>query len=139
VRQLIPYPLWVGHAGDGRDLRGVLSADIAALIDLAENEPPVAVTRDLVYCRFPLVDGAGNPPWLLRAAVDTVAHLLRSSVPTLVFCSAGMSRSPAVAAVALATVSGRTPEDCLAEVLRSGAADVSPALWRELRAVGAGP
>jgi hypothetical protein len=47
------------------------------------------LTRELVYCRFPLVDGAGNPPWLLRAAVETVAGFVRAGVPTLVFCGPG--------------------------------------------------
>src|SRR5262249_26770590 len=82
----------------------------APLIDLALEEPPVPLTRELVYCRFPLLDGAGNSPWLLRAALDTTAALLASRVPTLVFCGAGMSRSPAVAAAALAIVEGHSAE-----------------------------
>src|SRR5688572_12689172 len=94
VRQVPGYPLWLGHAGDARDLRTVLEAGILAVVDLALNEPPAAVTRELVYCRFPLVDGPGNPPWLLRAAVETVAGLVRSDTPTLVYCGAGMSRTP---------------------------------------------
>ncbi len=59
------------------------------------------VTRDLVYCRFPLVDGAGNDARILKMAVHTVAELLRKEVKTLVFCSAGMSRAPSIAAAAL--------------------------------------
>jgi protein-tyrosine phosphatase len=113
-------------------LRGVLGAGIAALVDLAMNEPPVAVTRELVYCRFPLMDGSDNPPWLLRAAIETAATLLRANVPTLVFCSGGMSRTPAVAACALARVTGRSAEECLAEVARAGKCDVSTTLWRDL-------
>ena len=89
----------------------------------------------MVDCHFPLVDGAGNPAWLLRAAVDCVAGLVRSGTPTLIYCGAGMSRTPAVAAAALARVSGLPPAETLALVARSGAADVSPGLWRELHAV----
>src|SRR5882724_3262130 len=132
MRPIPPYSLWLGHVGDARDLRGVLAAGIAALVDLALNEPPVAVTREPVYCRFPLLDGSDNPPWLLRAAVDTTATLLRANVPTLVFCSGGMSRTPAVAACALACVTGRSAEECLAEVARAGNCDVSTTLWRDL-------
>src|SRR5688500_1244777 len=102
MRQVASYPLWVGNRGDVRDFRDIFQAGIVALIDLALNEPPVPVPRELVYGRFPLIDGSDNPPWLLRAAVDTTAHLLRSGVSTLVICSAGISRSPAVAAAALA-------------------------------------
>jgi hypothetical protein len=132
MRPILPHSLWLGHVGDARDLRGMLSAGIAALVDLALNEPPVAVTRELVYCRFPLVDGSDNPPWLLRAAIETTAALLRANVPTLVFCSCGISRSPAVAACAISRVTGGTPEECLAEIANAGKCDVSTSLWRDI-------
>jgi protein-tyrosine phosphatase len=132
MRQVSHYPLWLGHVGDARDLRRLLAMGIVALVDLALNEPPAAVTRELVYCRVPLLDGTGNPPWLLRLAVQTTAALVRAQAPTLLFCATGMSRSPAVAAAALAQVSERPAEECLAEVARAGPADVSPGLWREV-------
>ncbi len=134
MRQIQPHSLWLGHVGDARDLRRVLSLGITALVDLALNEPPVTVTRELVYCRFPLLDGLGNPQWLLRLAVETTSTFLRAGTPTLVFCSGGMSRSPTVVAAALALVSGRTPDQCLAEVTQAAPADVSLALWQEVLA-----
>jgi protein-tyrosine phosphatase len=85
-----------------------------------------------VYLRFPIVDNEGNPEWLLRAAVEAVTGLLRAGVPTLVACSAGASRSPAVAAVALARWLGVSPEDGLKRI---GNGDVSVTLWRELNAM----
>jgi protein-tyrosine phosphatase len=127
--------LWLGHAGDVRDLRAVLEAGILAVVDLALSEPPAAVTRELVYCRFPLVDGPGNPLWLLRAAVEAVAGLVRSGTPTLVYCGVGVSRTPAVVAAALSRACDLPPAEALALVTRGGAADVSPGLWRELQAV----
>jgi hypothetical protein len=135
VRPIPGYPLWLGHVGDVRDLRAVLAAGIVAVVDLALNEPPAAVTRELVYCRFPLVDGAGNPPWLLRSAVETLAGLVRSGTPTLVFCGAGMSRTPAVAAAALSRACGVSPAEALVLIAQAGAADVSPGLWRDLQAL----
>jgi protein-tyrosine phosphatase len=135
MRQVPGYPLWLGHAGDVRDLRAVLEAGILAVVDLALSEPPAAVTRELVYCRFPLVDGPGNPPWLLRAAVETVAGLVRSGTPTLVYCGVGVSRTPAVVSAALSRAWDLPPAEALALVTRGGAADVSPGLWRELQAV----
>lgn len=135
MRRIPDYPLWLGHVGDARDAGGLLSAGVDALVDLAINEPPVAPTRELVYCRFPLIDGGGNPRWLLRAAVETVAGLIRDGVPTLVYCGAGMSRSPSVAGTAIALVRGCRPEEGLALALSSSRADVSPALWAEIRAV----
>jgi hypothetical protein len=128
MRRVAPYCLWLGHVGDVRDLRGIIDQGIRAVVDLALNEPPAAVTRELVYCRFPLVDGIGNPAWLVRSAVGTVARLLRERVQTLVYCGGGMSRSPVIAAAALAEFEGRSLEDCMAIVTASGIADVSPAL-----------
>src|SRR4051812_5105895 len=106
MRQVPGLPLWLGHVGDARDLRGVLSAGIQAVVDLALNEPPVNFTRELVYCRFPLLDGGGNPPWLVRAAVGTLTEFLRSGTPTLLYCSAGMSRTPVIAAAAVVRFQG---------------------------------
>jgi hypothetical protein len=124
--------LWIGNAGDLWDLGPVLDAGIAAVVDLAVNEPAVKVTRELVYCRLPLVDGGGNPAWLLRAALDVTVSLLRSRTPTLVCCSTGMSRSPAVAAAALAIVHEKDPLTILQALAQEGPHDVSPALWLDL-------
>jgi protein-tyrosine phosphatase len=135
MRQIPGYPLWIGHVGDVRDLRSLLSADITAVVDLALNEPPATITRDLVYCRFPLLDGAGNPPWLLRAAVEAVAGFVRSHVPTLLFCGAGMSRSPCVAAAALALVRQCTLADAITLVTGTGPIDASPALLSDLQTI----
>ena len=132
MRQVIPYKLWLGHAGDARNLRGLLAVGIAALVDLAGEEPPAPLVRDLVYCRFPLVDGAGNAPWLLRAAIDTTAGLLRERVPALVACGAGMSRSPAVVAAALARFEDRSLAECLADLTRFGPCDVAVGLWQDV-------
>jgi hypothetical protein len=138
MRPIPSTSLWLGHAGDARDLRAVLAAGIEALVDLALEKPPAKVTREIVYARFPLLDGPGNPDWLLRAALVTVTCLLGERTPTLVYCGAGMSRSPAVAAGALALHMRRPPEDSLADVLGGGPADVSAALWADVRRVTAG-
>jgi protein-tyrosine phosphatase len=132
MRQIPPYSLWLGHAGDGRNVRAVLDAGILAVVDLALEEAPARFPREIAYFRIPLIDGAGNPPWLLRAGVEIVAMLLRSNTPTLIFCGAGMSRSPTIAAAAISTVSGRPAAECLEMIAKAHACDVSPALWREI-------
>ncbi len=133
MRQVPGYPLWLGHAGDGRDAQAIFDAGIVAVVDLAAEEPSAGLPRGLVYCRFPLADGAGNPAWLLAAAVDGVAHLITAGVPTLVACSAGMSRTPAVAAAALARCRGVSLAAGLTIVAAAGPADVSPGLLADLR------
>lgn len=134
VRHVGDSTLWLGHAGDARDLRGLLSAGIAAVVDLAIEERPIALARDLVYCRFPMIDGEGNPPWLILAAIEAVAGLMRSGVTTLVACSAGMSRTPVIAGAAVARVRGRPLAEGLRAVSLSGPIDLSPGLLREVRA-----
>lgn len=130
--RIVPgYSLWVGSVADVRDLSAVLAAGVEAVVDLALNEPVPKITRELVYCRFPLVDGAGNAPWLLRAAVGTVASFVRAEVPTLVFCGAGMSRSPTITALALSRVSELPPAECLELVIGDGPCDISAALWND--------
>jgi protein-tyrosine phosphatase len=132
MNQIKPYPLWLGHAGDGRNFRPALDAGIQALVELSREEPPTEPPRELIYCRFPLLDGAGNDENLLNLAINTVAVLVRTRIPTLVCCSVGLSRSPAVAAAALALAHRESPEDCLRRVAMAHHSDVSPGLWTEI-------
>ncbi len=135
MRHVPGYSLWLGHVGDVRDLDRIHASGILAVVNLAINEPPASVSRELVYCRFPLIDGMGNPDWLIRAAVETVACLLRSETPTLVYCGAGMSRSPCIAAAAIARLRGCSASEGLAVALQSAAADVSSGLWAEIQGI----
>lgn len=135
MRPIPGFSLWLGHVGDVWEPQAVLSAGIRAVVDLALNERPAVLPRELVYCRFPLLDGAGNPPWLLRVAVETVTGLLRSGTPTLVYCGAGMSRSPCIAGAAVSLIRSCSASEGLALVTQGGPKDVAPALWREVQAV----
>jgi protein-tyrosine phosphatase len=112
---------------------------IRAVVELADSEPFATLPRELIRCRIPLTDGSGNPPWLVRFAVKSVAALLRAGVPTLVCCGGGMSRSVCIAAGGLALAEGRALGDALAAVAGSGPADVSAGLLVEVQAVLAEP
>ena len=129
MRQIHPHALWLGHVGDVRDWRAVFDAGIQAIVDLAGNEAPAVPPRDLIYHRFPLVDGAGNPDWLLGLACRTIADSIRADIRVLVYCSAGMSRSPAVAAAAIAKATQQSIDRALAVIRLAGEVDVSPGLW----------
>ncbi len=132
MRAVSSYSLWIGNAGDVRRVANLTEHGIVAVIDLAANEPVAVLPREFVYCRFPLLDGEGNERWLLRTAIETISGLLRDNVPTLVACSAGMSRSPALAAAAIAQLESRDPNECLMECVEGGPADVSPMLWSDV-------
>jgi protein-tyrosine phosphatase len=128
MRQLPDRLLWLGNAGGLRDVRVVLAAGIAAVVELADSEPFASLPRELVRCRFPLSDGGDNSAWLLRLAAETVAALLRASVPVLVCCSAGMSRSVCVAASGVALAEKRSLAESLSAVVGTGPVDVAPGL-----------
>ena len=134
MRHISPYPVWIGHVGDVNRPEQLSQAGIKALVDLADNEKPTLVFREMVYCRIPLVDGAGNPEWLLRLAAETVARLMRAQVSTLVFCSAGMSRSPSIVAAAIALNEEKHLAFGLDRIRILGSCDLSPALWTDVEA-----
>jgi hypothetical protein len=135
VRQIVPGILWLGNSADARGLDRVLEAGVFALIDLAAEEPMPALPRSMVYCRFPVVDGQQPSKQVLRMAIETVASLLKTGIPTLVFCGAGMSRSPPVVAAALAIVRGGSPDERLNQVVSGHPHDVSGQLWADMREV----
>lgn len=135
MREAISKHLWLGNAADARDVDGVLSRRIVAIIDLAMEEPPIHFPRDIIYCRIPLVDGSGNRPEIIRTAIDLTASLIDSKVPAPVACGAGMSRSPVIVAAALAEVDGRSLEKALEDITGGEPHDVSTSLWAEIKAV----
>jgi protein-tyrosine phosphatase len=127
--------LWIGNAFEARYLAVVLDAEFEAIVDLALEEPPIATTRDFVYCRIPLFDGAGNTLARIQLAIATVSRLVSSDVPTLVACSAGMSRSPVIVAASMAHMKTTSFEEALSQISQIGPCDVSPALLSDVATV----
>lgn len=138
MREIIPSTLWLGNAQDARDIRRVLAAEIRVVIDLAIDEPVIQFPRDIVYCRFPLLDGEGNSPAIFQSAIETTTNFVRAGHRTLVACSGGMSRSPAIASAVLARTSPSSLSEAVQKVAATGACDISPGLWNEIAAVLAG-
>jgi predicted protein tyrosine phosphatase len=132
MREVIPKVLWIGNAKEARDVRAILGLGIAAVVDLAMEEAPIVFPRDVTYCRFPLIDGAGNTPAVIKAAIDTTVSFVRGNVPTVVACSGGMSRSPAIVAVALAVIENMTNDEALKRVAVLGPHDVSTTFWADV-------
>lgn len=132
MRQLQPHRLWLGHAGDAGNIRPLFDAGVKAVVDLAVEEAPSRPPRELIACRFPLVDGAGNDPDTLLLAVRTIATLIQGQVPTLVCCGVGVSRAPAVTAAALSLVQRLTPAQALERLAQQYPCDVNAALWEEI-------
>ena len=132
MHEIQPGRLWISSSLEARDLRLVLGLGVEAIVDLAIQEMPLPVTRELVYLRIPIVDGGGNDSRLLCTVIDGLVQLIRHQIPVLVVCSAGMSRSPAIAAAALSLLQCRPPEMLLQEIAARMPHDVHPHLWRDV-------
>ncbi len=124
--------IWIGNAHNARDLKEVHLAGIEAIVDLAMEELPIPVTRELLYCRIPLVDGSGNSTNRIVLAVGSVLQLIDNNVPTLVACSAGMSRSPVIIAAAFALSNDLDLETSLTKITDSEPCDIHPALLADI-------
>ena len=48
MRQVEPYRLWIGHAGDGGDFARVYETGIRAVVQLAAEEPVIPPPRDMI-------------------------------------------------------------------------------------------
>ena len=127
--------LLIGHALDIREPKPLFDAGIEAVVDVAYEEPPARLPRQMIYCRFPLNDGGGNAASTICQAVQTLVDLLASETPTIVACSAGMSRSPTIAAFGLAVHLGLEPEDALAKISETKALEINGVLWNDVAKV----
>lgn len=132
MRQIHGTSFWIGNGGDLRNPASIFDNGIEAVIDVAAEEPVPSLSRSLLSIRLPLADDGSNETWKVELALRTAAHLLRLEVPTLIACSAGLSRSLCVAAGAIAVVRKIDASQSLAEVISSGPADISPGLWSQV-------
>ena len=128
MRVVLDGRLWLGNAGDLRDPTVLDRQGIRAVVQVALEERPPQLPRELLCCHFPIVDGE-NEPSVVAVALEAAAALVRTATPTLICCGAGMSRSPAIAAGALAIATEADPDGCLMQIISGQPHDVSPALW----------
>lgn len=135
IRTIFEEHLFLGNAQDARDLKVLYDHRITAVVDLAINERPAQLAREMVYCRFPLMDGDGNSDATINSAIRCIMILIASKQRTLVACSAGMSRSPAISAAAIALLTKQLPEQCLIDIVTGAPHDVSPTLWLQVKSV----
>ena len=129
------FRISIGDAISARDMKLIYDHEFEAVLDLAGNEPPAVLGRDIIYCRFPLSDDGSNSEACVSAAVVCLRSLVEREFKTLVACSAAMSRSPLIAAATIALISGDSLSDCLSGVLENAPHDVSPTLYASVRRV----
>jgi len=127
--------LFVGttvDAGDGPLLR---SHGVTAIVSLTHGDPEGGYPDGTTVVDVPVVDGPQSDPAAFERAVTAVSSRLDGG-GVLVHCSAGASRSPAVAATALALHEGIDLDDAFRRVsARRDAVDPHDALVRRAASV----
>lgn len=124
--------VWLGNARDLRNVPEILNNGVTAIVDLAIEEPLPKLPRTTNYCRFVLTDDGENDPANVRAAILAASAFIRGGHVTGICCSAGLNRSPSIAAAAISHVSGESPVKCLELVASAKDIDVNPALWNQV-------
>jgi protein-tyrosine phosphatase len=131
MREVLPE-VWIGNSRDVRDLKQIEAHGIQAVVELAADAPPVQMPAEIVYFRCPLSDDEESADWKIDVAIQMVGLLLVGSVPVLVACRAGMNRSPAIVAAALALAEDEPLDKALQKVTAAGPCDISPVLWEAI-------
>ena len=91
--------LFVGTFNDAESTIRLRDCSVDAIVSLTHDIPCVP---EVPVTRIPMVDGPQNDVQTFEQAVIETLELLDAGDRVLVHCSAGASRSPAVAATALA-------------------------------------
>ncbi|TWT96843.1 Dual specificity phosphatase, catalytic domain [Botrimarina colliarenosi] len=128
MREVLEGKFWTGNAHEARNPELLYQLGVRVVIDLAVEESPAVLPRELAYVRCPIDDGESASREMLRLAIVTASSLVKEGIPTLVACSAGLSRSPSVAAAAMSVHTGRSLHEMVTEVGNRGPTDISPAL-----------
>lgn len=129
---ITPNRLWIGNAGDLLKPAALELVGVKAVVQVALAEEMPQLSREMLLAHFPIVDGSGNARGMIAAALDLTASLIRSKVATVVCCSGGMSRSPCIAAGALAMTEGLDPEETLRNIIHDRPHDIAPGVWQEV-------
>lgn len=87
--------------GDWFDAKGPCEGLDAVVCVAIDDYAQAAYSGELEHHVYPLVDGPGNKPELMKKAIDMVDSLLLLKKRVMVHCVAGKSRSVVVAAAAL--------------------------------------
>ena len=129
--EIFDNQLWIGNMFDARDPVSIFDSGIEAVIDLAYEEQPAQLPRKLIYCRFPLNDGGGNDDATLVQSIQTLVDFLSHGTRTLIACSAGLSRSPTIAAFGLAKHKNEPPSEILKQIGELKALEINGVFWND--------
>lgn len=108
--------LFLGTLEDAGNSSLLDEQGISAIVSLTYTEPEDGFPEDKTVSRWPMMDGPQNSREQFEQAVAVVEAHLDQETGVLVHCSAGASRSPAVAATALALYSRLELEEAFKQI-----------------------
>jgi protein-tyrosine phosphatase len=121
--------LFVGTIDDAENTMRLRDRSVDAVVSLTHDLPCIS---EVSVTRIPMVDGPQNDAQTFERAVIEMLERLEEGDRVLVHCSAGASRSPAVAAMAFALHTQIGLEAAFEEVVnRRDAVDPHEAVVRQ--------
>ncbi|TKX73625.1 protein phosphatase [Halorubrum sp. GN11_10-6_MGM] len=121
--------LFVGTASDAEDESLLRNRGVDVVVSLTHDDPN---TGAVARVDIPMLDGPRNEYGAFADAAEAVVERREAGRRVLVHCSAGASRSPAVAAAAMTRLTDRDLGEAFERVLgRRAAVDPHDALVRQ--------
>lgn len=110
--------IFIGDASDARKANGNFDATLNVAIDLdIEDKRDEVLILTLKRHKVGLIDGKGNPPLRMVAALLLLHTIVKSGIKVLVHCHAGQSRSVMITAM-YCDIAGIAPFDkALAKIM----------------------
>jgi predicted protein tyrosine phosphatase len=128
--------LYVGTIDDAGDQSLLAEHRISVIVSLTHAEPDPGFPTDVTVVRLPMMDGPQNDHQTFLGAVSETVTRWEAGNRVLVHCSAGASRSPAVAATAVSLSTDRTLETAFQQLKkRRAAVEPHEALLRQAASV----
>lgn len=117
--------LYIGNLREAGRPKTYTDHDITAVLNLCNLDPVRPYPEYLIIARQPLIDGEQNKLVDFEVAIKQLLELLNREEQIFVHCGAGVSRSCAVTATALAYEHGISIEDAVEWIAREKP-DVNP-------------
>ncbi|ELZ46089.1 Dual specificity protein phosphatase [Halorubrum californiense DSM 19288] len=106
--------IFVGTVSDAEDESLLRRRGVDAVVSLTHDDPD---TGAVARVDAPMTDGPRNEYDAFAAAAETVVKRREAGQRVLIHCSAGASRSPAVAAAAMTRLTDRSLGEAFEQVL----------------------
>lgn len=125
--------LYVGDIGAAGSHGLYADHDITAVVQLTYEPPADGYPGHVEHVHHPMMDGPRNDAETMVAAIEAGGDLLAGGERVLVHCSAGESRSVAVAAGVVALRDGVAFPDALERVADAGSGHIHGAVRENAR------